>query len=202
MENQTTETEIIAEKVGETKPNYDSNIPKERFSKVIGQRNELRADYAELEIKFNDLQTKLTESQSVNESLTTKFTDMESEIGSYREAETKQLNSQWEEKVKLFNVKSGDVNFDKIAKIKSRFQFPKENEQLSIDEIKQNLKTYETYDEINYFDNVSVNSPEVKKAVTDKSTTKTGKKYFGYGSYLELAQNDWKLAAQWKRENQ
>jgi len=71
-------------------------------------------------------------------------------LSAQAEADAK-LKATWADKSKTLAVDKTAKVYDKVQKVIDRFKFPAENEELTIDQIKQNLSTFELLESTQYF---------------------------------------------------
>lgn len=57
--------------------------------------------------------------------------------------EKQNLEKQWNDISKVFTIPETDKRFTQIQKVKNHFKFPEEGKQLTMEEIKENLKVYQ-----------------------------------------------------------
>jgi len=166
-----------------------SKIPDSRFSQVVKERNDLRAKVVEWDVEKNTYETKLKEQMETVNGLK----KYESKVKEWEEKRYNDNLSQWKQRKTLFEVKEGDKLFEKVAKVKHRFQL---GEELTPEQIQTNLEMLKTYDELDYFkvEGNSTNYNNKKPAGTPRSS----EDFYGYGSREELAKNDLKLYIKWK----
>lgn len=137
----------IEQLVKTAESNKTDGIPESRFKEVIAQRNELRADKADLESKL-DAKTKEVEALETTVEEQKKY---KTELDEYKHQQFKEQKSRWMEKSKLFDVEETDKLHDRIAKIKDDFVFHEDDKEYTEQEIAQNLKMLKPYEKINYF---------------------------------------------------
>ena len=190
IENETRQSENI-EQQSAGMENTERAIPYARFKKVISERNSLLSDLAESDVKIKELETRYTTSTKEIENLQTYKT----ELTALREKKFNADKQSWEVSAKVFEVKEGDKNFEKVQKVKHRFKFG----DLTASEVAQNIEILKTYNEINYFDVVTNPTNYNTKKAEGSPANKTD--FYGYASIEELARNDWKKAGQWLKEH-
>jgi predicted nucleic acid-binding Zn-ribbon protein len=139
-------------------------IPVARFNTVIAERNELRADKAELESKITAFETTKTE-------LETKVTELEAvktKFDNYQTTIDKTTKDEWSKVAKVFEVDESDANFERISKLKANYKF---GEDLEMADIRENLKTYKLQESAGGFKDIEVNVDDddpAKKTVKPK----------------------------------
>ena len=125
--------------------NSDS-IPKSRFDEVIKQRNELRADLSEREAKIENLNKKIETFD--NSDLKAQLETFKTENETLKQNVYETKKAQWEKVSGFFN---DDNTKDKAEKIKKFFQFPEGEQDLTLDQIDNNLKEYERFEAAGVF---------------------------------------------------
>lgn len=134
--------------------------------KLYTQLADLRRESAERRERVQELETetakqraKNTELQSQVEKLSTTTTTPEykaalEKAAKYDELIEKQnteLKTKWAEKSKTLAVDKTAKIYDKVQKVIDRFALPTEGQELTLDQIRQNLSTYELLESTQYF---------------------------------------------------
>ena len=122
-------------------------IPKGRFNEVIAERNNLKADVAELEAKITGLETKLNDSKEKIKAAKA----VQDELDEFKNKAFNENKGNWLEKSKVFYVGEDDKNFAKIEKIKGDFIFKDKPEEYTEQDIAHNLSMLKPYEKIGYF---------------------------------------------------
>ncbi|MEA1972674.1 MAG: hypothetical protein U9N34_05205 [Candidatus Cloacimonadota bacterium] len=171
-----------------------SKIPDSRFSAVVGERNDLRAKKLEWEVEKKDFEKKLeNQSNIVND-----LKKYETQVNDIKKKRHTDNVNDWKKRSDLFNVKEGDKLFEKVNKVKHRFQF---GEDLSDEQLTQNLEMLKTYDELDYF-KVEDSSTNYNNKKPNGGTPQNSDNFYGFGSREELARADIKLYQKWKNNKE
>lgn len=167
-------------------------IPDSRFSKVIGERNELQAKAIEWEVERKEFEKKLTTQNEINANLK-KYETQVNEWTAKRH--TDNVNT-WKQRSSIFDVKEGDKLFEKVSKVKHRFKF---GDDLDDAQLTQNLEMLKTYDELDYF-KVEGTETNYNNKKAGGETPQNSDNFYGYGSREKLASGNLKLYAKWKEK--
>ena len=135
----------LAEVVAKVKTAVDAElsksdtVPKSRFSEVIKERNDATAKLAETEVEIEGLKTKLTEQQEqISQANTYK-----EKLEKYEQESFSKVKEAWSNKAKFFEVDEKSKDKDRIEKLKSKFSFAKEGEELTKEQISKNNELYD-----------------------------------------------------------
>jgi hypothetical protein len=86
------------------------------------------------------------------------------------ETQNTALKTKWAEMAKTFDAKETDPNFDKIDKVKGRFNL---NTDIDIDQVKQNISTYELLSETGFFEKSTPGKDKPPNGGGDKADYKS-----------------------------
>lgn len=117
----------------------ENMIPKQRLDEVIHQRNSLKADLSEKDGELAELKAKFEKIGNVDE-LSKKNQELQEYVYKVRLDE-------WQQKASVFSS-DDDAIKAKIEKIKDEFIL---DDELTLEQIESNLKSYQRYDKIDYF---------------------------------------------------
>ncbi len=110
---------------------------------AIGARNKenerLRKKAEELEAKLSDLSGQADAVKKKDEELN----NLKAKLAEIELREKQNLEKQWNDISKVFAIPETDKRFTQIQKLKNHFKFPEEGKQLTMEEIKENLKVYQ-----------------------------------------------------------
>jgi hypothetical protein len=136
----------------------ENMIPKSRFDEVVSQRNNLKADISEREAEIaamKEQQIDVGEISKIKESKA----ELEKKVYEIRASE-------WEKKSSLFTTDNEELK-NRLEKIKDEFVV---NDQLTLDQIEQNLKAWQRYEKIDYF-----SLPDIKPSFDSRKPTSSEK---------------------------
>ena len=167
-------------------------IPDSRFSKVIGERNNLQAEKMEWEVEKQDFEKKLTAQTEIN----TNLKKYEIQVNEWTAKRHSDNVESWKQRSSIFDVKEGDKLFEKVSKVKHRFKF---GEDLNDAQLTQNLEMLKTYDELDYF-KVEGTETNYNNKKAGGETPQNSADFYGYGSREKLASGNLKLYAKWKEQ--
>jgi len=160
VENATLEAElnVLLTSAG----SQNTGIPKDRFDKVIGERNQLRADVSERDATIaENAATIETQNASIDS-----LKSIETEFTTLKDAENKKQLDQWNERKKVLAVDDSNPGYDNVQKVLHKFQM---GDDLTSDQVKANNNLFDTYEEINHFAKDDKDYPNGKKARSDKA---------------------------------
>ena len=154
VENATLESEInvLITSAG----SQNSGIPKDRFDKVIGERNQLRADVSELEATIAEMKGSV---ETTNSELT-RLKGIETEYTTLKEAGNKAELEKWNKRKKILEVDETSPDWDKVQKVLHKFNI---GDDLTPDQVRANNNLFETYEEVDYFAKDDKEYPDGKK---------------------------------------
>lgn len=113
-----------------------------------GRKNRIRELESELE-KAKDEAGKATSPEAKAE--LARLKGIETEYANMRNAENEKLKATWQEKAKMLTVEKTSKLYEKAQKVLNQFAMPKEGEELTIDQVKDNLKAFALLDSTGYF---------------------------------------------------
>jgi len=186
--------ELIAEletviQTAESK-NTGDGIPYSRFKEKVSQYNNAVADNAELKTQLEQLNEKLNQSATQIGELSKYKTEFEN----VQKQKFEKNLEKWNSSKEIFNVAEGDKIFEKVAKVKHRFNLA---DDLTPDQIQSNLAMLDTYNEVGYF---NMESKPTGYTDAKPNSEKLKGDFYGYDSPQQLAWKDPKLYEKWKSE--
>ena len=101
-----------------------------------------------------ELEQKLQEYSSSADVLKKKDEELQQLKNMLAEKEKKEyetLKGQWEKMANIFNIPETDKRYSQVQKVKDYFKFPKENETLTIEDIRDNLNKFQLLQDTGIF---------------------------------------------------
>lgn len=173
--------------------NTENGIPYSRFKEKVGQYNDLLADKATLETDYDNLQKKVMKMEAEVQNLG----EYKNKYESYENKIYERDLAVWNEKKQVFDAKEGDKLFEKIEKIKSKFNF---GDDLNKQQLEKNLEKINIYEEAGYFTSAD-SKTNYNNIKTDPSKKEAGDgDYYGYETPQQLAWKAPELYEKWKKE--
>lgn len=178
-----------------------NGIPQSRFSEVITERNNLKADISELNSKIKETDNVINQLNDI----TTERDEYKTKWDNHIEQINKDNLTKWNDLSTTLAVKEGESGYDKVQKIKSKFKFATNEIELTPEEVTSNINQYNTYSEIDYFNGInSDNKDNSNKDIPNNSNQSKKGKYYGYDTIQDLSGSSpdgWKKAKKWYEEN-
>lgn len=169
-------------------------IPQAKYNRKVAEFYNLVDDKAELQAKKENLEEKLSKANETIKELG-QYKDQINEINEKRH---EKILSDWNRRSKLFDIKKGDKLYDKVEKVKHRFNL---GDDLDDSQIEHNLELLKTYDEVDYFKGDKT-STEYNNRKASGNDDKAKGDYYGYESAEQLAWKDPKLYEKWKTDKE
>jgi len=101
-----------------------------------------------------ELEQKLQEHSSSADVLKKKdeeLSQLKSKLAEKEQKEYETLKGQWEKMANIFNIPETDKRYSQVQKVKDYFKFPKENETLTIEDIRDNLNKFQLLQDTGIF---------------------------------------------------
>lgn len=129
-----------------------------------------------------ELEQKLQEYSSSADVLKKKDEELQQLKNMLAEKEKKEyetLKGQWEKMANIFTIPETDKRYSQVQKVKNYFKFPKENETLTIDDIRDNLNKFQLLQDTGIFSepervNEASGKPPIPTTSTEPETLTSG----------------------------
>lgn len=181
------ESAITTEQSGKT----IDGVPYARFKEKVREYKELLAEKAEIEAKLEEVSNQYQESQKKIEELS----QYETEYKNIQKQKFEEQLKKWNEYKSLLDIDESDKRFEKVAKIKDKFNL---GDELSAEDVQRNLELFETFKEVGIFETVE-NPPNYHSKKPDGNPPEG--EFYGFESPQELAWKNPELYEKWRKNN-
>jgi len=111
------------------------------------ENERLRKAKEELEQKLQEYSSSADVLKKKDEELS----QLKSKLAEKEQKEYETLKGQWEKMANIFNIPETDKRYSQVQKVKDYFKFPKENETLTIEDIRDNLNKFQLLQDTGIF---------------------------------------------------
>ena len=125
----------------------EAGIMADAISARNRENERLRKAKEELELKLQEYSSSADVLKKKDEELS----QLKSKLAEKEQKEYETLKGQWEKMANIFNIPETDKRYSQVQKVKDYFKFPKENENLTIDDIRDNLNKFQLLQDTGIF---------------------------------------------------
>ena len=145
----------------------EAGIMADAISARNRENERLRKAKEELELKLQEYSSSADVLKKKDEELS----QLKSKLAEKEQKEYETLKGQWEKMANIFNIPETDKRYSQVQKVKDYFKFPKENENLTIDDIRDNLNKFQLLQDTGIFSEPErVNEASGKPPIPTTST--------------------------------
>ena len=145
----------------------EAGIMADAISARNRENERLRKTKEELEQKLQEYSSSADVLKKKDEELS----QLKSKLAEKEQKEYETLKGQWEKMANIFNIPETDKRYSQVQKVKDYFKFPKENETLTIDDIRDNLNKFQLLQDTGIFSEPErVNEASGKPPIPTTST--------------------------------
>ena len=145
----------------------EAGIMADAISARNRENERLRKTKEELELKLQEYSSSADVLKKKDEELS----QLKSKLAEKEQKEYETLKGQWEKMANIFNIPETDKRYSQVQKVKDYFKFPKENETLTIEDIRDNLNKFQLLQDTGIFSEPErVNEASGKPPIPTTST--------------------------------
>lgn len=145
----------------------EAGIMADAISARNRENERLRKAKEELELKLQEYSSSADVLKKKDEELS----QLKSKLAEKEQKEYETFKGQWEKMANIFNIPETDKRYSQVQKVKDYFKFPKENETLTIDDIRDNLNKFQLLQDTGIFSEPErVNEASGKPPIPTTST--------------------------------
>ena len=145
----------------------EAGIMADAISARNRENERLRKAKEELELKLQEYSSSADVLKKKDEELS----QLKSKLAEKEQKEYETLQKQWEKMANIFTIPETDKRYSQVQKVKDYFKFPKENENLTIDDIRDNLNKFQLLQDTGIFSEPErVNEASGKPPIPTTST--------------------------------
>ena len=145
----------------------EAGIMADAISARNRENERLRKAKEELELKLQEYSSSADVLKKKDEELS----QLKSKLAEKEQKEYETLQKQWEKMANIFNIPETDKRYSQVQKVKNYFKLPKENETLTIDDIRDNLNKFQLLQDTGIFSEPErVNEASGKPPIPTTST--------------------------------
>lgn len=145
----------------------EAGIMADAISARNRENERLRKAKEELEVKLQELSSSADVLKKKDEELQ----QLKTKLAEKEQKEYETLKGQWEKMANIFTIPETDKRYSQVQKVKDYFKFPKENETLTINDLKENLTKFQLLQDTGIFSEPErVNEASGKPPIPTTST--------------------------------
>lgn len=160
----TGEVAILLSELGSAIEKTERNL-EEVIKESVNRKETIQAKEEELK-KLNETIAELTKKLTDYEPKVKEAEQYKAEVEKIRKQKEEELLAEWNKILPILNANQKNPIYEKVQRIRKYFKLPKdENDQLSLDDIRNNIEVFEHYKAIEYFaDSPSETAPGYDKS--------------------------------------